>query len=659
MLTVQPPQLNFNDEGIPCSEYFDDPYFSLANPLEESRHVFLNSTNILDRWKNNHFTIGELGFGFGINFLVTAQARIDQDSSHRLHFISIEKHPVDPSDLAKFYQQLKIKHPLVKQLINHYPPAVQGHHRIHFQEYNISLTLIFGDASNCLQDCDFKVDAWYLDGFAPNKNPELWNMKVANEIYRLTKTHGTFSTYSAARNVNDNFTQAGFKISKKPGYGKKREMIIGQRINKTQNHQYSLNKKSWLQNPPSEIRKKQVLVIGAGMAGCAVSAALAQRGWHVTIIERNTSLASEASGNPNAVLMPRLSVDHDIQSQLTLSGFLYTTRLLNQLQSLSDSFSWQQCGAIQVPRDEAQWQRMLTIASQEKIPAALFQEINKHTASQLSQCEIAHDGWHIPEAGLLHPKEFCHALIEQYRNHIKIIFNSEVSSIKSENNKWAACDDNENEIYSADALVIANAYSANQFKQSHWNKLHAKRGQITFIPEVESNTHPSKIICADAYITPSTNNNIILGASFITGEIDIDIRQKEHDENVAKIKKILPSFTIKHPNQLQGRAAIRAVSGDRLPIVGPIAKQAEFDRDFYHAALGSVREKYSIPHYYQNLYIASGFGSRGLAWIPLCSEVLACIMNNEPSPISKHLMEAIHPNRFLMKNLIKSVQSAS
>ena len=656
MLTVQPPQLNFNREGIPCSEYFGDPYFSLTNPLEESHFVFLDSTNILTRWQNRHFIIGEVGFGFGINFLTTAEAWIKKSPNHQLHFISIEKHPVRPNDLLQCYQRLEITTSLAKHLIENYPPPVQGSHRIHFKEYNISLTLLFGEALDCLSECDFQADAWYLDGFAPSKNPDLWNESIANEVFRLTKMNGTISTYSAASEVNKNFTQAGFTLSKKSGFGKKREMLTGTRKTKPKPSQFHLNQKSWLRHSYNPTLNKNALIIGAGMAGCMISAALASRGWHVTIIERNSSLASEASGNPNAILMPRLSVDHDVQSQLTLSGYLYTIRLLDQLQHRSNSFSWQQCGAIQVPRDEAQWQRMHTIASQEKIPTCLLEEISRSKASELAQCEIAHDAWHIPLAGWLQPTELCNAVIEQYPNQIELIYNSEVSSIKFDDDIWCAFDKNSNLIEKADALIIANAFSAKKFAQSEWCELFAKRGQITLVPEQECNEHPEKIICADGYITPSINNQILIGASFITGDMNTEIRQEEHESNIDKAKKILPSISIDLSNHLQGRAAIRAVSKDRLPIVGPVAKQEAFDHDFYQAALGSVRDTYPTPKYYQNLYIASGFGSRGLSWIPLCSEVLACIINNEPSPIDKHLQEAIHPGRLLMNNLVKRVQ---
>ena len=125
-----------------------------------------------------------------------------------------------------------------------------------------------------------------------------------------------------------------------------------------------------------------------------------------------------------------------------------------------------------------------------------------------------------------------------------------------------------------------------------------------------------------------------------------------------KLKSMIPNYKYDH-DSLQGRAGVRAVSTDRLPIVGPVADEHIFNTTYNNAALGATHQQYPAPQYYDNLYIASGFGSRGLAWIPLCTEALACLINDEPSPLSNALLHAIHPNRILMKNLIKRVQSRS
>ena len=656
MLTAQTPQLNFNNDGIPCSELFDDPYFSLANPLEESQHVFLDSTNITGRWKNEHFTIAELGVGFGINFITTFNAwRNCRFSGQHLHYISIEKYPVQPGDLARCYKQLAIPATLTSYLLEHYPPPIQGFHRIAFDQHNMTLTLILGEALDCLKQCTFSADAWYLDGFSPSKNAALWTNDIAREVFRLTCNGGTLSTYSSASDVRKSFASAGFEIEKKPGYGKKREMLVGIVTNKPAPSPYQLKDKSWFISQPVKTQHK--LVIGAGMTGAAMSAALAKRGWQVTIVDKHASPASEASGNANAILMPRLSADHDYQSQLTLLGYLYSLRYLNDLKKYSDSFDWHQCGAIQIPRDAAQWKRMQLIASQENLPESLLQPVSQQLASKLANCTVAGDGWYFPLAGWLPPKQLCLTLIEQYPEEIHFLANTEICSLEKQHSQWHAYNQHKQKVCSADTVIIANAMGINQFQQTHWCKLHPKRGQISLLPEQQCNIHPNKIVCADAYITPVIDSHYVLGATFVTKDTSIEIRPSEHEENLRKLKKIIPSYHCENTQALGGRAGIRAVSADRLPIVGQVAEETSFNTLFKDAALGATHHTYPTPNYHEGMYLASGFGSRGLAWIPLCTEALACQINNEPNPLSNHLLNAIHPNRILMKNLVKRVQS--
>lgn len=660
MLTVQAPQLNFNSEGVPCSEHFQDPYFSLQDALQESQYVFLGANNVVERWSDENFVIAELGFGFGVNFTITSQAWIEQKSlNSHLHFISVEKFPLSKANLEQCYRQLGINSPFTEALIRQYPPCVQGTHRIEFNEYNLSLTLIFGDALHELERSDFLANVWYLDGFSPNKNPDLWSLEIARQIHRLTQEDGTFSTYSAASLVNRHFSEAGFTISKRPGFGKKREMLLGQKPSRTETSSFPLKEKSWLKNHSKTYSQKSAIVIGAGMAGVCISAALAKRKWNVTMIEKNESLASEGSGNANAILMPRLSVDHDLQSQLTLLGFLYSNRLFSKLASQYSDFHWQQCGAIQIPRDQAQWERMQQIVSQKNIPDELLKSVSQQQASDISSCKVAKSGWHIPLAGHVTPQQLCTTLVSKYSDQINVITNREIHSIEKKDSQWIAYDHSKDEIHSAEIIIIANAHMTHQFSQTEWCQLNPKRGQVTYVSQEQCNIQPSTVICADAYVTPAVDSHIVIGATFITNDSNTDIRQSEHDDNIAKLQTMIPDFTTDDSSMLDGRAGIRAVSSDRMPIVGPVANKELFDTTYQFAALGSTRETYPIPTYHDGLYLASGFGSRGLSWIPLCTEALACEINNEPSPLNKALLNSIHPNRILMKALIKRMQNTS
>ena len=657
MLTVIPAITVINDNNVLHSTQFDDAYFSSAGGIEECQHVFINGNNLLNRWqKSKYFTIMELGFGTGTNFLATAKTWIDiTHNAHHLHFISIEKHPLLKKDLCEFHSKANNSFVLLESLLDNYPLPLAGTHRIHFEEQHITLTLIFEDALTALNETSFMVDAWYLDGFAPSKNPDLWSLELAERIYQLTDQYGTFATFSAASKIIKNFKSVGFSVAKQKGFANKREMLIGKRTTKNQKTIYSLKEKSWLISTPDKFLGKKAIVIGGGLAGTMISAALAKRDWKITLIDRHSDMAMEGSGNSNAILMPRLNLDHDIQAQLTLIGFLYSIRYLNQLQHYSKNLLWQPCGAIQLPRDDQQRQRMQQIIDKEELPPEFLHPVDKDQASKLCNCELVSGGWHLPTAGYAFPKSICATLAKNNQN-ISLIHNQEISKLEHNNNRWQARNSDQEVIAEAEVVILANALGANRFDQINWCTLHAKRGQITEIPVSDSSIHPNKIICADTYITPEVNDHYVLGATFVTNDTDIAVRTSEHDDNFTKLKRIIPAIATSKLNAISGRAAIRAVSPDRLPIVGPVADYDKFNSLYNKAALGDTKSSYSTPHYLKGLYLATGFGSRGMAWIPLCAEILACQLNQEPYPVNQSLLDAIHPNRILMKQLVKSVQ---
>ena len=656
MLTVTPAQIVIDANGIPHSTQFDDSYYSSAGGAEECRHVFLNGNQFETRIKNcEQFTIGEIGFGTGINFLTTADAWIQtRVSGSKLHYISIEKYPISEKDLQYIYTKIDGSYSLQKALLAQYPLPVTGAHRLEFLQAGIALTIVFEDALTALRKLNFTADAWFLDGFAPGKNPELWSPDIAANIFRLTKLNGTFASYSSARLVKTSFTAAGFQVRKQTGFSDKREMLTGIRTQKLE-ARYTLKQKSWLFSNHCKPARKLALVIGGGFAGSAVGAALAARNWQVEIIDRHPTVAAEASGNFNAILMPRLSIDHDLQAQLTLQGFLYSLRFLHRIQTELNKTLWHQCGVIQLPRDQAQWKRMQRIITQENLPKNLLRPVSSQEAHALSDCKVAHDGWYFPTAGWVVPESICTSLLEHYKN-ISFTGNEEIKSLDKYDGMWHALNKHGALVAEAEVVILANALSLNNLPQTEWCRLKPKRGQITTIPAAKCSTQPLKVICADAYITPIQDGHLMAGASFVANDISTEVRDTEHEENMEKIKRLLPDFSPLPLADVFGRAAIRAVSADRLPVVGPVADKKSFARDFTGAAKGACNRHYSTPEYLTGLYVASGFGSRGMAWIPICAEALACIINNEPIPFNQPIANAIHPNRFLMRQLIKNAQ---
>jgi len=237
---IQPAEISWNEQGTPVSRHFDDIYFSDQDGLQETRHVFLNGNHFPQRFSEHQralLTIAETGFGTGLNFLTLWQAfdsfrrAHPQASLQRLHFISFEKYPLSASDLKAALNQWPELAQYAHKLLQQWPLPFAGCHRLLLDDGRITLDLWFGDVTTLLPACDIslhqQVDAWFLDGFAPSKNPDMWTDELFRAMVKMTRVAGTFATFTAAGFVRRGLQQAGFTVSKVPGHGRKREMLSG------------------------------------------------------------------------------------------------------------------------------------------------------------------------------------------------------------------------------------------------------------------------------------------------------------------------------------------------------------------------------------------------------------------------------------------------
>ncbi|MGH8760747.1 MAG: tRNA (5-methylaminomethyl-2-thiouridine)(34)-methyltransferase MnmD, partial [Burkholderiales bacterium] len=274
----------FRSDGTLYSPQFDDVYASAAGTLAETRHVFLQGNGLPERWRNSgRFTIIETGFGAGLNFLATWQAWREAAPGHaRLHFVSVEKHPFARADLAGIHARFPELRALAGQLLALYPPLLPGFHRLHLDQGRVTLTLLFGEAAVMLNHLDAGADAFYLDGFAPARNPQMWSDAVFADIGRLASPGTSVATYTVAGVVRQRLVKAGFEVEKREGFAGKREMLAGGFAGKAAVNESRTDKRA--------------VVIGAGLAGSACAQRLAERGWAVEIIERHAAPAQGASG---------------------------------------------------------------------------------------------------------------------------------------------------------------------------------------------------------------------------------------------------------------------------------------------------------------------------------------------------------------------------
>jgi len=649
-------QLDWDDQGRPRSRVFDDVYFSDQSGLDETRYVFLEQNRLAERFAalpaGGRLVIGETGFGTGLNFLCAWQLfKQHAVAGARLHFVSVEKFPLSPADLQRalaLWPELK---PFSDQLLKHYVAIHQGFQRIVLDNGRVTLTLLIGDALEQLPQLDGQIDAWFLDGFAPAKNPEMWTAELFAELARLAAPGSTISTFTSTGWVRRLLNAAGFKMKRTPGIGHKWEILRGEFLGWPEGVAPPAAAKPWFARLTPLTGDRRALVIGAGLAGCATAASLAARGWQVSLLERHDAVAQEASGNPQGVLYLKLSAHGTALSQLIVSGFGYTRRLLETLQRGTD---WDDCGVLQLAFNEKERERQAQLAA--AFPEDLLQWLDQPEAQARAGIGLAHGGLYYPEGGWVHPPALCQA--QSTQPGVTLLPHQEAVELRKIDGQWQAFD-GERLIATAPVVVLAGAADIKRFPQSADLPLKRIRGQITRLAQTTQSQALSTVVCAEGYVAPARMREHTLGASFDFNSDDLTPTTAEHLGNLAMLEEISTDLVARlHVSELdaeslQGRAAFRCTSPDYLPIVGPLADREAFT-EAYRALSKDARQVPDIAcPWLDGLYVNSGHGSRGLITAPLSGELLAAWLDNEPLPLPRPVAEACHPNRFALRWLIR------
>lgn len=640
---IQAAQIIWRD-GLPYSTIFNDIYFSCDNGLAEKKYVFLEANLLASRFlelkSDSSFTIAETGFGAGLNFLATWQLWNNTAKADNtwLHFVSTEKHPLIPEDLAQALALWPELQDYAYLLLQQYPPLTAGWHRLIFAEHRITLTLVFGEANTLLPDVVAEVDAWFLDGFAPDKNPDFWQIDLLAHVAKLSKTGTTLSTYSAAGSVKRALEAVGFSVIKQKGFGRKRDMITATL------HTHKTLQANWQDAAPSVSSSKKALIIGAGIAGISCARALALRGWQVTVIEQASHAMSAASGNPAAIIYPKLAPPHLSAWHFQQQAYLW---LLNTLKNTEFNQVWQQTGLLWLLAGNQQ--REAEKLNNHPWPSSLVHKVNAQQATQLAGLTIDTECLYFPQAGYLQPR----ALADIWLNHpnIHCIYNTSIVDLTKQGQEWLAFDAQHNIIAHAPVVIIANALAAQKLSVSQDLPLTAVRGQIGQFESTKTLSSLKSVLCYGGYLTPAYNNKHCIGASFWPKNTNTDITEADHVHNQQLAQHFLPQLAADLPpiSTWQGRAALRAQTTDYLPLVGALPIYQNFCQDY--AAFKHGKQVHQSPVYHEGLYVSLGHGSKGFCYAPLAAEVIAAQLNNEPLPIAKQVLHALNPARFWVKQI--------
>ena len=670
MAEIDHADLHWDEHGQPLSSQFDDVYFSRASGLAESQHVFIQHNQLPARFAalqdGDTLVIGETGFGTGLNFLCAWQCFLAHaPAGARLQFISVEKYPLQRSDLAQALALWPELSELREQLLQQYVAIHAGFQHMLLANGRISLTLLIGDVLEMLGQLDGTIDAWFLDGFAPAKNPEMWNAQVFAQLARLATENTTLATFTSAGFVRRGLLAVGFAVKRVPGFGHKREMLAGQfQVNDELAH---ADKKTapWFARPEQSklaAEQRHAIVIGAGIAGCASAASLAARGWRVTLIEQHEHIAQEASGNAQGILYLKLSAHATALSRFILSGFGFTRRLLEARNQAAhhatatlDNSDWDICGILQLGFNDKEQKRLDTLAAH--FPESLLRPVDAQQASELAGVELDHGGVFYPETGWINPPALCQALSQHPLISIK---NSQHAiTLTRDDEQWQVLAEN-TQIATAPVLVLCNAANVAQFAQTQHLPLSRVRGQTTQLPATAASQSIKTVVCANGYISPARHATHTIGASFNFANDSQEATLAEHRSNLALLHELAPSFKWQlatdsiNVAKLKGHAAFRCTSIDYLPLVGPVAQHEAFTQTY-----ADLKKDARLPlkqpcPWHTGLYVNSAHGSRGLLSAPLAAELLAAWICAEPLPVPLELAHNCHPNRFALRMLMRN-----
>lgn len=644
---LEPATLAFRDDGTPFSPAYDDVYHSAAGALAQARHVFVDGNALPARWRGKRlFTVLETGFGVGGNFLATWAAwRTDPARCERLAFVSIEKHPFSADDLRTLHARIVADatiQPLAAQLADAWPLPLPGINRLEFEGGRVTLTIAFGDALDLLPKLWLRADAFYLDGFSPAKNPDLWSPSVFKALARLAGERATLATYTCAGHVRRALEALGFTCAKASGFAGKREMLVGTFAPRWRMRRHE---------PPRPLGdiERHAIVIGAGLAGCSVIERLAARGWRVTALERHSGVACETSGNPAGVFHPLLSRDDSPASRIARAGFLYALRRWRMLEDAGHRFKRSKDGLLHLPADEHEARMLASAIAALGCPPAFAHMLSVADARLVAGSAVTQESCFYPLGGSLCPAALCAALCAAAGGMLDWRGGAYAARLERHGDTWAVLDSAGLLLARAPVVVFANAYDAARLADLHHAPTRIVRGQLTRLPARLAATLRVPVI-GEGYAVPLADG-LLTGATYELDDTDSAIRASSHSENLVRLSRLLPEFSNElarlDPASLDGRVGFRCVTSDRLPMIGPLADEAASERD-----ADSLRGAWplDLPRA-EGLYGAFALGSRGLVWSSLAAELVASQIEGEPWPLERDLADSLDPARYLLRAL--------
>lgn len=619
------PRLAWSEAGPPKATAFGDVYFSEAGGLAESEAVFLQGTGLPQAWSGRDvFSICELGFGSGLNALAAWRAWKATRSPHAvLHISSIEAFPLTRKNAERALSGFPDVSDLAMRLLERWPVRAYAPQRMWFEEDRFALTLFTGDAETVLSGLCGPFDAWFLDGFAPARNPAMWTPEVFRHIARLSAPDACLATFSVAGDVRRGLEAAGFVVEKKPGHGGKRERLEARR----QPHRRNISAAASIY-PYAATPSQRVAIVGAGVAGAACAHALARRGVETVVLEAAGGLGAGASGNPAGLVMPRLDRGAGPLREVFLAAYLHA-----------------------IATYEALGEGIFHATGVEQLAETRHRQA---FADLLNDPPLPED-WLIalPNGAALHPRAgmvSAQAAVRAMLTGARVLFEAEVQSLDRSGAGWVVRAHDGRALLKADAVVLACGTALTRFTPASFVPIALSHGQI----EWGEGPAPPRPLVRSNYVAPF-EGGVLFGATFdaldhadAQGPPCEDARSR----NIAALAQLAPQIAAAlDVTKLTSRAAVRAATPDRAPIAGLLPDAEAWLAQYAGLAHGRKLDADRAPPAHPGVYVLGGLGARGLTLAPLLAERLASEICGEPLPLSRPALDAIHPARFLHRAL--------
>ncbi|RAN36378.1 FAD-dependent 5-carboxymethylaminomethyl-2-thiouridine(34) oxidoreductase MnmC [Hyphomonas pacifica] len=607
------PTIDWKDDGTPVAREAGDVYFTAGDGLAETRAVFLKGCGLPEAWAGrDQFTIAETGFGTGLNFLALAELWTTYRPSPAawLHFVSFEAYPMTQDDAARALSEWPELSAFSDRLLETWPAPVLGVRHHVWEDLGITLTLHMGDIHEMLPASRLKADAWFLDGFSPAKNEDMWAEGLYGLIAQRSAPGACIGTFTVAGSVRRGLASAGFDVAKAPGHGRKRERLEARLTTPptAQPDAYGLRA------PPST--SPRIAVLGAGIAGASAAWALTARGAEVTVFDP-AGPASGASGNPIGLMMPRLDAGDTVQARLLIDAYLAAREAYRALDGAHET------DVRQIPKDETERVRFEKLLADPPLP--------------LEDLEAISGG------GLLHKR----ALIVEPRKVVTGLLKGIALKAGPVEVSLAECSVNGR---SYDAIVLANAMGI--LEQIDWLGLQGRLGQVEHLTGA-ADVAPDAM--ASGHYALALRDERLWGATFekISAGTLPEVSDGARKANAEALQQLSPWWkgdAKRYP--LTSRAAIRATTADRLPLIGAVP-----DRDAAIETFEGIRKGRPADAdapLLPGIVMVNGFGARGFTWGPWAGQIIAAQLLGGPSPASVQALEAVSPMRLILRALRRS-----